>query len=655
MSDKTMIKRLKISHYGPLSDIDLELDEGLNAFYGRNESGKTLLVESITKMLVDDLSNFEGIGRVSQQPNGLLTVKNRDGEFDASQENLEKIFGDVSPEDVKNAFIVRDFDLRLPEKENDFGNGDYFNDVTDRVLGSKTKKIETLREEISDVGHLTNNRSSGKLENTKGTGKLRDKRDKARKLKEEIRQFMNKLEEEGLFHKYSRIDSLEKKITGKKEVITELENAREQRKFEKGQKLLKDLRKAEREKKDVEREEKGLEELDDIRKKAGGFEAEASDRKVLKYASIGSGLLSGISLIGAALNPVPVFIGGAILFLLASGYTLNEYRKSVREVNQQENERESIIKEAKAKDIEASTIPEVIDAIDSYEKDLEEREKEINGNRSEASGELKGLFDAERDDLGEWRQVLDDFSNSFESVDREFNENVLDEEKKDLEKLKKERKSLENEIDKYDEILREFDSDVSSALDEKFMEKEIVSIGSVEDLDVALRQLEKFISSLDVMVEASKDAIKVLEEMEAEEEDEFNRIFKDDSYAVKMFREATNGNYTDINYDKTSRNLKVERKDGNELDPEDLSQGTYDLLYMAVRLKLAKEILGKPGFLVLDNAFVHSDTERVRKEIEFLKELEDEGWQIIYFTFRDDVKEILEEKVEVRELEGLEY
>ncbi|WP_414837431.1 ATP-binding protein [Candidatus Nanosalina sp. VS9-1] len=655
MSDNVRIKRVKVSHYGPLTDVDIDLDSGFNAFYGRNESGKTLLVESITKMLVDDSSDFDGIGRVSQQPNGLLTIENGGEEFDASQEGLEKIFGDVSPEDVKNAFIVRDFDLRLPERENDFGNGDYFNDVTDRVLGSKTKKIEALRDEIAEVGYLTNTSSDAKLENTKGTGKLRDKRDRAEDMKNDIQSFMNRIEDEGLFQKYSKIDSLKNEISARKEAIEELKNAREQRKYRKGQRLLEDLKEAERRKEDLENEKKALEDLETIRRGAEGFEAEASEKNILKYASIGSGFLSGVSLVGALLNPVPVLVGGAVVFLAAAGYTLNEYRKASRKVKIQENERENIIEEARARGVEASTIPEVVDAIDSYENDLDKREKKINRERNSAVGELKGLFDANRDDPREWKQVLDDFSESFRSVDREFSEEDLQHERDELKRLKDEKEGLESEIDRYGENLREFDSGVSEVLEEKFMDESIVSVDSVEDLDRALRQLEEFVSSLNVMVEASKNAIKILEEMEAEEEDEFNRIFRDDSYAVEMFREATDGNYTDINYDKASRKLKVERKDGRELDPQDLSQGTYDLLYMAVRLKLAKEILGKPGFLILDNAFVHSDTERIRKEIDFLKELEKEGWQIIYFTFRDDVREILEEETEVKELKGLDF
>lgn len=655
MNGNVSIKRLKVDQYGPLSDIDLEMSEGLNAFYGGNESGKTLLVESITKMLLDDSSKFKGIGRVPQQPNGLLTVENGEGEFDASQEGLQHVFGDVTAEDVRNAFIVRDFDLRLPERENDFGNGDYFKDVTDRILGSKTQKIEALRQEISDIGNLTNDTSSSKLENTKGTGKLRDKKKEAERLRDEIQEFMDKVEEEGLFRKYSRIDSLEKQVSSKESEIAELENAEKQKKYEKGQNLLEELREAEGDLKDIEREKKEFEDLKEIRKKAESFEVEASSSRESKLIAAGSGLVSLAGFGAAALNPLPVIVGGAVVALLVSAYFAEKYRKNAKIVRSQEKEEEGIIEEANAKDIEASTLPGVVEVIDSYEQDLEQRENEIRDSKRDAIGQLKGLFNAGYENPGDWRQELDNFSNSFESVERNFDDGDLEEAEEELEELEKEKEGLEDEIDRYDKILGDFDSGISQAIDEKFLEEELIDVSSVEDLSPASRQLENFISALEENVRASKNAIEVLEEIEEEEEDEFNRIFNEDSYAVEMFEKATDGNYTDIRYDKEDRELKVVRSDGREFDPEALSQGTYDLLYMSVRLKLAREILGEPGFLVLDNAFVHSDTERIEKELEFLKDLEEEGWQIIYFTFRDDVREVLGEEVEVRELEGLDF
>lgn len=655
MSDKLKIEKLEIGHYGPLHDLELDLDSGLNAFYGRNESGKTLIVEALTKMLMDDSSNFEGIGRVPQQPNGLLTVYDGEREFDASQESLEEVFGDATPGDVRNAFIVRDFDLRLPERENDFGNGDYFKDVTDRVLGSKTQKIEALRDEISDIGYLTNTTSNAKLENTRKTGKLRDRKEEAEGLREEIEKFMEQVEEENLFEKYSKIESLEKRIKSQEKKIAELKNARKQRKHRKGLKLLEDLRDAEQQLKEIQTEKKSLEDLMDLRKESEAFQEEDVNVKGSKFVAVGSGLVSATAFGAAALNPVIPVLGTAAVSLLVSAFFAEKYRKGSKQVRRQEKEKERLIEKAQAQEIEASTVPEIVEAIDSYEEELDSKEKEANDRKSQALGELKGLFNANLDSTGDWEKELDGFSNSFEDVERSFEEGDLKEARENVEELEEKKEGLEEDIEQYDEVLENFDKGISETVKEKFVEGEVVDVKSVQDLERVSRQLEEFISNLEVAVKASIDAISVLEEMEEEEEDEFNKVFRDDSYAVEMFRKATDGNYTDIKYEKSSRKLKVVRKDDRELEPEALSQGTYDLLYMSVRLKLAKEILGKPGFLVLDNAFVHSDAQRVKREVKFLKMLEEEGWQIIYFTFRDDVKEVLEEVTDVEDLERLEF
>ncbi|MFB6174382.1 MAG: ATP-binding protein [Candidatus Nanohalobium sp.] len=655
MSGRVAIKRLKLDQYGPLSDIDVKLEEGLNAFYGGNESGKTLMVEAVTKMLLEDTSEFSGIGRVPQRPNGLLNVKKGDEVFDAAQEDLEAVFGDVTVDDVRNAFIVRDFDLRLPERENDFRSGDYFKDVTDRILGSKTKKIQALRNEISDIGYLTNATSESKLENTKNTGKLGDKKKGAGKLRNEIEQFQEKIQAEGLYRKYRELETLQNRIESKQKEISELKKAEKQTKYRKGMNQLEKLRESNERIQEIQEEKKGLKELEDIREKAEDFEKEASPREFSRKAFLAFTGLAGASVIATVLtdNILPVIAATlSVVIAAASAYV---YRKDVKAEKNQEQAREQIIEEAEAHDIEASTLPELVDAVNSYEEDIEKRKEEVRGEKKNAIGQLQALFSASYKDPEDWKEELNDFSNSFESVDREFQEGNLEKAEEELEQLEERKKDLQDEVSRYDEMLKDFDKSLSKNVAENLIEDDPVDISSIEDLDRAERQIDSFMSALEENVEASRNAINVLEEIEEEEEDEFNRIFNEDSYAVEMFEKATGGNYTDIRYDRDARELKVVREDGREFNPEALSQGTYDLLYMSVRLKLAREILGEPGFLILDNAFVHSDTERVEKELEFLEQLEDEGWQIIYFTFRDDVKNLLEDRTTVEELSGLEF
>jgi len=653
--NSTKINRIQISHYGPLRDIDLELNSGLNVFYGKNESGKTLIVEAITKMLLEDDSNFQGIERVSQKPNGLLTIEKGDEQYDASQESIDYTFGDIKAEDIRNAFIIRDFDLRLPERDNSFGNGDYFNDITDRILGSKTNKIERIQEEISDIGYLTSASEDARLDNTKDEGKLLDKKKKAKDLKDNLDSYLREIREKGIYQSLNKLNTLEEEINTKNEQVEILKNARKQKKYQEAENLLNKVKSAEKDIAGLEDEEKLLEELKEIKSRAENFEGSTSDVKLIKLGSIITTLFTGLALIAAIITPTPVFIFSALIFSALAFYTATKYHSTKKEVNKKRNERDKIIEKARAKNLEVKNLSEVVEEVRKYETNLEKQKQELRGKRNDSIGQLKGKFDANPQDIKEWEDTIEEFSNTFDPVEEEFSQEKLKETENRLEDLKNKREELRTQLKKYKDELNSFNQDFEDAVDGRFLEENKITIDSIEDLEKALNQIEQFIENLKLTTRSSKDAIGILEELKEEESDEFNRLFENESYAVEMFRRGTKGNYVDINYDKGSQMLKTERKDGREITPEELSQGTYDLLFMSIRLSLAKEILEEPGFLVLDNAFVHSDVERVKRELEFLTKLEDEGWQIIYLTFRDDIKKELQDLTTVKELDRLEY
>lgn len=165
-------------------------------------------------------------------------------------------------------------------------------------------------------------------------------------------------------------------------------------------------------------------------------------------------------------------------------------------------------------------------------------------------------------------------------------------------------------------------------------------------------------AGLNEMRDVACAAIDVFGELEEEEEQEINQLLAEDDFVVDTFEEVTDGNYTDVWYDEGESTIKVKRADGQTVTPYELSQGTYDLLYLTIRLKLAERLLGDgTGFLVLDDAFIHSDGERSEKEIEILKELADDGWQVVYFSFRESVRAAVERSGNgcVMELDRLEF
>ncbi|MCD6370570.1 MAG: hypothetical protein J7L63_03640, partial [Thermoplasmata archaeon] len=104
----------------------------------------------------------------------------------------------------------------------------------------------------------------------------------------------------------------------------------------------------------------------------------------------------------------------------------------------------------------------------------------------------------------------------------------------------------------------------------------------------------------------------------------------------------TGGLYVDVTYDSDAQIIKVKRNDGLELSVNQLSGGAWDQLYFAIRLSLAERILDEKGFFILDDPFIKADPDRLKELFEILKDLSQEGWQIIYLSSKGEVKELAE-------------
>lgn len=77
-----------------------------------------------------------------------------------------------------------------------------------------------------------------------------------------------------------------------------------------------------------------------------------------------------------------------------------------------------------------------------------------------------------------------------------------------------------------------------------------------------------------------------------------------------------------------------------------LSTGAQEQVLLALRIGIAEHILGDQKlFLILDDAFQHSDWDRRERLVDAVGELAAEGWQIIYFTMDDHIKKLFEERI----------
>ena len=83
--------------------------------------------------------------------------------------------------------------------------------------------------------------------------------------------------------------------------------------------------------------------------------------------------------------------------------------------------------------------------------------------------------------------------------------------------------------------------------------------------------------------------------------------------------------------------------DDNEFPVKDLSTGAREQVFLGARLGFARLALDdRPAFLVLDDAFQHSDWPRRRRLVEQVLTLVEAGWQVLYFTMDDHIQDLFD-------------
>lgn len=112
--------------------------------------------------------------------------------------------------------------------------------------------------------------------------------------------------------------------------------------------------------------------------------------------------------------------------------------------------------------------------------------------------------------------------------------------------------------------------------------------------------------------------------------------------------------YNQITFTEKDENLeKKEKYKGDILIGNDyelfqmdyLSTGAQEQVMLALRIAFAQMLLQQEkAFLILDDAFQHSDYEKRKSIVSSLIELVQDGWQIIYLTMDDHIKSLFQEQ-----------
>lgn len=163
------------------------------------------------------------------------------------------------------------------------------------------------------------------------------------------------------------------------------------------------------------------------------------------------------------------------------------------------------------------------------------------------------------------------------------------------------------------------------------------------DLEEIFKRLNNFIEDNDRRRDDLKDAFDLLNNIELKEKERVLELFNSDGLSVShVFSMITGGLYNEVIYDREGEHLKVKRNSGEIIDAEKLSGGAYDQLYLAIRIALGEKLLhSEKGFFILDDPFIKSDIQRIERQIDTLKKIHNMGWQIIYFSCKNEIKDVL--------------
>src|SRR6056297_894931 len=230
------INELNIIKYGPLSGIALKDFKNFNLVYGRNEQGKTLLLEAMVKFLIKQKSKrnkVEGLDRVEENPEGYLYIENENKKIKYPENGSFLDANSLSIEDFYNIFLIRDSDLNLKEDK-------YFVDFTNKLIGLKTEKINKIKNKIQDIGNMTD--SYNQISSTKDNNKLGDKLNLAEEMIDKINKTIENLKRQN-YDKLTR-DKIEcktklEKLKDKKEL---LDKAKKREEYETGINRIKELK-----------------------------------------------------------------------------------------------------------------------------------------------------------------------------------------------------------------------------------------------------------------------------------------------------------------------------------------------------------------------------------------------------------------------------
>lgn len=199
---------------------------------------------------------------------------------------------------------------------------------------------------------------------------------------------------------------------------------------------------------------------------------------------------------------------------------------------------------------------------------------------------------------------------------------------------------INNELSTLNALQEEYGAEIEAQQKHQWeLEKQIEQLSNLKDHNSALKQVISDNERFGLEVSALDIAQEVMQNLSLTIRNSFGLYLNKE--ASILIRGITNGAYDSLSVDE---NLNVFMNTSKKLVPmEQVSSGTMDQIYLALRLASAKLLQGEgePLPLIFDDSFVNYDESRLKSTLEWLHQYYDR--QILIFTCHTREETLLKE------------
>jgi len=675
------IKNINVKNLGPITELTWDMGN-INLIFGDNEKGKSYIVEFLIRSLFKssgwNLRKDIGSGKVSVEGLSEEIIDFSPGSSKKLEDYLSEEYIGLPP-DFSKLLVLRGTNVKLGEE-----------DESDKIMLrrylSHKEILDKIKEDIQKTVRECN--ISGYSISGDNRGKIKDKNELIDKL-DRIDELFTNVENEFLSGEMktledkrkdlqSNFEELEKSKRYKafkiSEEIKELEEETNKIDEDEIERLIEKVNELNIDKREYNQDKEELKSLRKTTKHYKWLDNAIEEYEKYNFEEISSkpsnlilillGLMIIITGILIATGLKWFGIGGLVISVIIGVVYKRKYGKFVKYAGKRE-ELKNLKEDFKERfGEELSNLAVMNEKRESMEKDynkrvllgenLDENAKNISTDELRLSEEISDLL-GEEVEVDEWKARLKkeekrkrDLEGEISDRKSELSGLQVDESNYARSKPKVEfdwdgYREVENEAEKIQEEIYEKERGLEnlkhSIMEHTGDEPSIEWIKLIENLANKRDEiLSKYIEITSEII-ADKYVWDVIDELYEEEDEKIKDALN--SEVIKETLPKVTTHYDDIYLEDDG--LIVSDPFGS-FPVSTISDGAKEQVFLALRIGLAMEWFKRNElFLILDDAFIHSDKNRRPELVDRVVKLGKNGWQILCFTFDDRIKELFDE------------